>query len=107
MNALMFRAVALLAVLLTTTGRTLAQRISNIAIRAETGPEAPLVTGFTISAGPKTTVLVRAVGPGLNALGVSDTLADPKLDGQVAHFDQIVLIHFTSSGRRHRERTRR
>ena len=34
-------------------------------------------------------------------------LADDKFDGQVAHFDQIVLIHFTSSGRRHRERTRR
>ncbi|MNQ36143.1 hypothetical protein D3C85_496580 [compost metagenome] len=34
-------------------------------------------------------------------------IADDKLDGQVAHFDQIVLIHFTSSGRRHRERTRR
>ncbi|MCY1178464.1 hypothetical protein D9M73_188120 [compost metagenome] len=34
-------------------------------------------------------------------------LANDEFDGQVAHFDQIVLIHFTSSGRRHRERTRR
>ncbi|MNY13565.1 hypothetical protein D3C86_1467060 [compost metagenome] len=34
-------------------------------------------------------------------------ITDDKFDGEVAHFDQIVLIHFTSSGRRHRERTRR
>ncbi|MNF98852.1 hypothetical protein D3C84_817270 [compost metagenome] len=39
--------------------------------------------------------------------GPLTTIADDKLDGQVAHFDQIVLIHFTSSGRRHRERIRR
>ena len=30
-----------------------------------------------------------------------------KLDTEVADFDQIVLIHLISSGRRHRERTRR
>jgi len=34
-------------------------------------------------------------------------LAGDKLDAEVADFDQIVLIHLISSGRRHRERTRR
>ncbi|MNL17112.1 hypothetical protein D3C87_1381880 [compost metagenome] len=34
-------------------------------------------------------------------------LAETEFDGEVTHFDQIVLIHFTSSGRRRRERTRR
>ena len=34
-------------------------------------------------------------------------LAGDELDAEVADFDQIVLIHLISSGRRHRERTRR
>ena len=54
-------------------------RITNLAIRAQGGGETPLIAGFTVGPGPAKTVLLRAVGPSLAALGVEGALADPKL----------------------------
>lgn len=55
-------------------------RLSNLAIRAQAGAGADLITGFTIGAGGTKTVLVRAVGPTLGQFGIGDALADPKLE---------------------------
>jgi hypothetical protein len=55
-------------------------RLSNLAIRAQGGGGDTLRTGFTISAGPDMTVLIRAVGPTLSDFGVPGTLVDPKLE---------------------------
>lgn len=55
-------------------------RLSNLAVRAQGGGGDTLITGFTVSAGGSKTVLVRAVGPTLDAFGVGGTLADPKLE---------------------------
>jgi hypothetical protein len=52
-------------------------RIINMATRAVIGQGGNLNPGFVISGTDKKTVLVRAVGPGLAALGVSNTMADP------------------------------
>jgi uncharacterized protein (DUF1800 family) len=54
-------------------------RLANISTRGQVGPDADnLFGGFVVSGGPKT-VLVRAVGPGLAAFGVTGTLPDPTL----------------------------
>ncbi|MFO1451083.1 MAG: PQQ-dependent sugar dehydrogenase [Opitutaceae bacterium] len=56
-----------------------ADRLANLAARAEAraGSEA-LITGFSVS-GAARRVLIRAVGPGLAAYGVSGVLARPRL----------------------------
>jgi uncharacterized protein (DUF1800 family) len=55
-------------------------RLANISTRGQVGTDADnLFGGFVISGGSKT-VLVRAVGPGLAAFGVGDTLDDPVLN---------------------------
>ncbi len=54
-------------------------------------------------------------GQGFAALDIEADIVDHtvvmvagnELDAEVADFDQIVLIHLISSGRRHRARTRR
>jgi len=55
-------------------------RLANLSPRASAGPdERTLIAGFVVSgAGPKT-VLVRGVGPGLSAFGLTGLLPDPKL----------------------------
>jgi membrane-associated phospholipid phosphatase len=51
----------------------------NLAVRGRVGVgEDTLIAGFNIAAGSRQT-LIRAVGPGLAALGVKGVLADPKL----------------------------
>lgn len=59
-------------------------RIKNLSIRAETGSGAQaLGVGFVLGGGSGEGVaplLVRGAGPALRSLGVSDTLADPKLE---------------------------
>src|SRR3954463_2415685 len=55
-------------------------RLSNLAIRVQAGGGDTLITGFTISAGPNKTILLRAIGPTLGTFGVGGTLPDPKLE---------------------------
>ena len=55
-------------------------KILNFSGRAEVGAGAnALITGFVVSAGATKTVLVRAVGPGLAAFGVTGVLAEPAI----------------------------
>ena len=53
-------------------------RLSNLSVRTTLTANQVLTVGFTMSGGAKN-VLVRAAGPGLGALGVPGTMADPKL----------------------------
>lgn len=53
-------------------------RISNVSVRTTLAAEQTLFVGLTMSGGEKP-VLVRAVGPGLAAFGVPDTMPDPRL----------------------------
>ena len=64
------------------TGPPSAARLVNVSARNRVGTgDDILIAGFNISGtgGPKP-LLIRAVGPGLAALGVPGTLADPKLE---------------------------
>lgn len=54
-------------------------RIANVSVRTTLAAEQILIVGFSMSGGGAKNVLVRAVGPGLGALGVPGTMADPKL----------------------------
>ena len=54
-------------------------RLSNLAVRTTLAANQVLTVGFTMSGGGAKDVLVRAAGPGLGALGVAGTMADPKL----------------------------
>jgi N-acetylneuraminic acid mutarotase len=54
-------------------------RISNLAVRAHGGGDTPFSADFTVGPGSEQTILIRAVGPSLAALGIESTLADPKL----------------------------
>jgi hypothetical protein len=55
-------------------------RIVNIAARAQVGTGGDvLIPGIVIQGSSPQTLLIRAVGPGLSAFGVSGVLADPKL----------------------------
>jgi len=52
--------------------------LSNLAVRTTLAANQILIVGLTMSGGKKD-VLLRAAGPGLGALGVPGTMADPKL----------------------------
>ncbi|MFM9954303.1 MAG: immunoglobulin domain-containing protein [Opitutaceae bacterium] len=55
-------------------------RLTNIATRAGTGPsENTLTAGFVITGAATKTVLVRGIGPGLAAFGLTGLLPNPKL----------------------------
>ena len=55
-------------------------RLINISTRGQVGTDANiLVGGFVISGAGDKTVLIRAIGPGLGAFGVTGTLPDPVL----------------------------
>ena len=57
-----------------------AARLVNIATRAQIGGAAGTpIAGFVIGGTGSKTMLVRGVGPGLTAFGLSGTLADPRL----------------------------
>ncbi len=65
---------------------SLTARLSNLAVRTTLSANQVLTAGLTMSGGSKA-VLLRAAGPGLGALGVPGTMADPKLslfNGSVA-----------------------
>jgi hypothetical protein len=53
----------------------------NISARAHVGTGANVLIGGVVIGGGKAQVLVRAIGPGLTSLGVTDVLADPQIDG--------------------------
>lgn len=58
-----------------------APRLVNLSARAQVGTgDGLLIAGFVIGGPTAKTVLVRAAGPALGALGVPGTLADPKLE---------------------------
>jgi hypothetical protein len=64
-------------------------RLINIAARAQVGTGADvLIPGIVIQGNSPKTVLIRAVGPGLSAFGVTDVLANPRL--RVFRADQVV-----------------
>ena len=55
-------------------------RLVNASARAQVGTGSDLlIVGFVIGGETSKTILIRAVGPSLTALGVSNVLADPKL----------------------------
>jgi hypothetical protein len=55
-------------------------RLANISTRAGTGPgERTLIAGFVVTGATTKTVLVRGIGPGLSAFGLTGLLPDPKI----------------------------
>ncbi len=57
-----------------------AQALDNLSTRgAVQGTNAPMIAGFIVGNGDNVTVLLRAIGPSLNAFGLSG-LSDPRLD---------------------------
>ncbi|WP_414663776.1 CAP domain-containing protein [Horticoccus sp. 23ND18S-11] len=64
-----------------TAGDTSPARLVNVSARSQVGTGSNiLIAGFSVAGtGPKK-LLIRAVGPSLEAFGVSGTLADPKLE---------------------------
>lgn len=57
------------------------QRLANISSRARVGSgNSVAIAGFVISGSESKPVLIRAVGPSLATVGVTGTLANPKLD---------------------------
>lgn len=60
------------------TGNT--PRLVNLSALNAVSPSNILIAGFTINGTGTKTVLIRAIGPGLTALGVGGALADPKLE---------------------------
>ncbi|MBI5767558.1 MAG: immunoglobulin domain-containing protein [Verrucomicrobia bacterium] len=56
-------------------------RLANISARAQVGTGGDiLITGFNLSGTGTRRLLIRGIGPTLDAFGVSGTLADPKLE---------------------------
>ena len=55
-------------------------RLTNLSALNFVSASNPLIAGFTIAGTGTKTVLIRAIGPGLTALGVGGALADPKLE---------------------------
>lgn len=60
---------------------SVAERLGNLSARGFVeGGEGELAAGFVVSGNSPTRVLVRAVGPGLGAFGVTDVLSNPTLE---------------------------
>jgi hypothetical protein len=74
-----FGSVTSTAVPLTLVPLSQLGRLSNLAVRTTLAANQVLTVGFTMAGGGAKDVLVRAAGPGLGALGVPGTMADPKL----------------------------
>ena len=64
-----------------TTASGTTPRLLNVSARTYVGTGADiLIAGFNIGGSAAKTLLIRAIGPTLSALGVTDVLADPKLE---------------------------
>ncbi len=61
-----------------TVAPLIASRISNVSVRTTLAANQILIVGLSMSGGSKSVVL-RAVGPGLEAFGVQGAMPDPKL----------------------------
>ncbi len=56
-------------------------RLANLSVRTAAGTGSrTLIVGFFVTGSPDKTLLVRAIGPSLEAFGVAGALADPRLD---------------------------
>jgi hypothetical protein len=55
-------------------------KLSNVSARSQIGGGDVLTAGFVVRGPGTKTVLIRAVGPTLGTFGVTNTLADPKLE---------------------------
>ncbi len=55
-------------------------RLINMSVRKQIPTGSPLIAGFVIGGTTARTVLVRVIGPGLAAFGLTGLMADPKLD---------------------------
>ncbi len=68
-----------------------APRLSNVSARTQVGPGADaLFVGFAVTGQRPKRVLIRAVGPTLQAFGVDGTLADPMLEVRPLGSEQVV-----------------
>lgn len=54
-------------------------RLANLSTRTSVAPSHPLIAGFVVSGGTGQRVLVRGIGPGLTAFGITGTLPDPTI----------------------------
>jgi cyclophilin family peptidyl-prolyl cis-trans isomerase len=54
-------------------------RLINVSVRKQIGTGSTLTVGFVIGGSTSRTVLLRAIGPGLLAFGVSGVMADPTM----------------------------
>jgi hypothetical protein len=73
-----------------TIGASADTRLLNISTRAPAGTgDETLIAGFAISGGSPRRLLVRAVGPTLGGLGVTDFMADPELEVFSADADSL------------------
>jgi hypothetical protein len=54
-------------------------RLINVSVLKQINAGGSLTLGFTIGGATAKTVIIRAIGPGLGAFGVTGTLADPQL----------------------------
>ncbi|HTO05105.1 MAG TPA: hypothetical protein VL069_15445, partial [Opitutus sp.] len=54
-------------------------RVVNLSVLAPVSASNPIIAGFVISGSGSQSILIRAVGPGLSAVGVNDGLAAPNL----------------------------
>ncbi len=68
--------------------------LTNLSVQTTAGNSAPLTLGLVLSGSPAKKLLVRGIGPGLAAFGVSGTLANPAL----ALFDGNSKSIATNSG---------
>jgi outer membrane protein assembly factor BamB/subtilisin family serine protease len=63
------------------TGSSVSSRLVNVSARSQVGTgNNVLVAGFSISGNVPKQLLIRGIGPGLAAYGVTGVLADPKLE---------------------------
>lgn len=62
------------------SGRAQDSRLANISTRGQVGTGADILVGGFVIGGSGKTVLIRAIGPGLAAFGVTGTLRDPVLN---------------------------
>lgn len=64
-------------------------RLTNLSARTEIGAE-PLIVGFVVTGPGKARVLLRAVGPGLAAFGLSGLASDPRLSVVAMATGQVI-----------------
>lgn len=62
------------------TATAASARLTNLSARAFLPPGETLIAGFVIGGDVRKKLLIRAVGPTLNDFGITNALADPKMD---------------------------